>query len=42
MVKIICIEKKMNNTELSSKEGLFFYEKDFDLIIDYDCDVYKL
>ena len=42
MVKTICIEKKINDKELSSKEGLFFSEKDFDLIIDYDCDVYKL
>jgi len=39
MVKTICIEKKINDKELSSKEGLFFSEKDFDLIIDYDCDV---
>lgn len=42
MVKKIVVSKKISDNEIIKKEGFFFNKSDFDLVIDYDCDVYRL
>ena len=39
-IKVIVVEKKLKDDYIKSKEGEYFDDKHYDLVIDFDCDVY--
>jgi hypothetical protein len=41
-IKVIELKPKYSDEYMSSKEGEYFEKKDYDQIIDYDCDCYRL
>ena len=41
-IKVIELKPKYSDEYMSSKEGEYFEKKDYDQIIDYDCDCYRV
>ena len=41
-IKTIIVEKKMSDDYIKSKEGEYFDEKHYDIVVDYDCGYYHV